>query len=155
MPHGESGTGRSHLLIGLGTAAAKKGYREPIHLSTRLLNERVEAADEGWTRTFTDPRLFAAVVDRRTFGANIETGIDSNRLAHMTAQQTTKGSNGVHSPVATENSLDVDQHQDVPGTAQPNVRPPGSVLFRKRLSVLSLRVKQDGVDAQGTPPVDG
>jgi len=32
----------------------------------------------GWTKTFTDPRLCAAIVDRLTFnGTIIETGTDS------------------------------------------------------------------------------
>ncbi len=122
---GDSGTGKSHLLIGLGTAAAEKGYRVKYTLATRLVNELVEAADEkvlaktiarygrvdllcidelgymeldrrgaellfqvltereeknsiaiasnesfsGWTKTFTDPRLCAAIVDRLTFKA--------------------------------------------------------------------------------------
>ncbi|WP_431030803.1 IS21-like element helper ATPase IstB [Plantibacter sp. RU18] len=137
---GDSGTGKSHLPIGLGTAAAaaEKGYRVKYTLATRLVNELVEAADEkvlartiaryaapltvidelgymeldrrgaellfqvltereeknsvaiasnesfsGWTKTFTDPRLCAAIVDRLTFGGNIiETGTDSYRLAH-------------------------------------------------------------------------
>ena len=136
---GDSGTGKSHLLIGLGTAAAEKGYRVKYTLATKLVNELVEAADEkqlartiarygrvdllcidelgymeldrrgaellfqvltereeknsvaiasnesfsGWTRTFTDPRLCAAIVDRLTFGGSIiETGTDSYRLAH-------------------------------------------------------------------------
>lgn len=36
-----------------------------------------------WTKTFTDPRLCAAVVDRLTFaGQIIETGGTSYRLAH-------------------------------------------------------------------------
>jgi len=40
-------------------------------------------AFSGWTKTFTDPRLCAAIVDRLTFGGNIlETGTDSYRLAH-------------------------------------------------------------------------
>ncbi len=136
---GDSGTGKSHLLIGLGTAAAEKGYRVRYTLATRLVNELVEAADEmqlnrtiarygrvdlllidelgymeldrrgaeflfqvltereekasvaiatneafsGWTKTFTDPRLCAAIVDRLTFhGTIIETGTDSYRLNH-------------------------------------------------------------------------
>ncbi len=42
----------------------------------------------GWTKTFTDPRLCAAIVDRLTFGGNIiETGTDSYRLAHTKNQQ--------------------------------------------------------------------
>ncbi|MDQ0144603.1 IS21-like element helper ATPase IstB [Pseudarthrobacter niigatensis] len=141
---GDSGTGKSHLLIGLGTAAAEKGFRVKYTLATRLVNELVEAADEkvlaktiarygrvdllcidelgymeldkrgadllfqvltereekasvaiasnesfsGWTKTFTDPRLCAAIVDRLTFnGTIIETGTDSYRLAHTIAQQ--------------------------------------------------------------------
>jgi len=43
---GDSGTGKSHLLIGLGTAAAVKGFRVKYTLATRLVNELVEAADE-------------------------------------------------------------------------------------------------------------
>ena len=135
---GDSGTGKSHLLIGLGIAAAEKGFRVRYTLATRLVNELVEAADDktlartiarygrvdllmidelgymeldrrgaellfqvltereeknsvaiasnesfsGWTKTFTDPRLCAAIVDRLTFGGNIiETGTDSYRLA--------------------------------------------------------------------------
>ncbi len=142
---GDSGTGKSHLLIGLGTAAAEQGYRVKYTLATRLVNELVEAADEkilaktiarygrvdllcidelgymeldrrgaellfqvltereeknsmaiasnesfsGRTKTFTDPRLCAAIVDRLTFnGTIIETGTDSYRLAHTMAQQT-------------------------------------------------------------------
>jgi DNA replication protein DnaC len=141
---GDSGTGKSHLLIALGTEAAMKGYRVRYTLATKLVNELVEAADEkvlaktvarygrvdllcidelgymeldrrgaellfqvltereeknsvaiasnesfsGWTKTFTDPRLCAAIVDRLTFGGNIiETGTDSYRLAHTLAQR--------------------------------------------------------------------
>ncbi|GAB3588698.1 IS21-like element helper ATPase IstB [Calidifontibacter terrae] len=136
---GDSGTGKSHLLIGLGTAAAEQGHRVRYTLATRLVNELVEAADEkllaktiarygrvdlliidelgymkldrrgaellfqvltereeknsiaiasnqsfsGWTDTFTDPRLCAAIVDRLTYhGTIIETGTTSYRLAH-------------------------------------------------------------------------
>ena len=43
---GGSGTGKSHLLIALGTAAAEQGYRVRYTLATRLVNELVEAADE-------------------------------------------------------------------------------------------------------------
>lgn len=142
---GDSGTGKSHLLIALGTAAAEQGYRVRYTLTSKLVNELVEAADEkqlsktiarygrvdllcldelgfleldrkgaellfqvltereeksavaiasneafsGWTKTFTDPRLCAAIVDRLTFGGNIiETGTQSFRLAHSKAQLT-------------------------------------------------------------------
>jgi DNA replication protein DnaC len=138
---GDSGTGKSHLLIALGTEAAISGFRVKYTLATKLANELVEAADEktlsktiarygrvvllcidglghmqldrrgaellfqvltereekasvaiacnesfsGWTKTFTDPRLCAAIVDRLTFGGTIiETGTDSYRLAQST-----------------------------------------------------------------------
>ncbi len=141
---GESGTGKSHLLIGLGAAVAMAGHRVKYVLAVKLVNELVEAADErvlsktiarygrvdllcldelgymeldrrgaellfqvltereetnsvtiasnesfsGWTKTFTDPRLCAAIVDRLTFGGNIiETGTTSYRLAHTRAQR--------------------------------------------------------------------
>ena len=42
----------------------------------------------GWTKTFTDPRLCAAIVDRLTFGGNIiETGTHSYRLAHARSRR--------------------------------------------------------------------
>lgn len=141
---GDSGTGKSHLLIALGTEAAMKGFRVKYVLATKLVNELVEAADDkqltkviarygrvdllcidelgymeldrhgaellfqvltereeknslaiasndsfgGWTKTFTDPRLCSAIVDRLTFGGNIiETGTDSYRLAQTRAHQ--------------------------------------------------------------------
>ncbi|WP_339153725.1 ATP-binding protein [Actinomadura luteofluorescens] len=143
---GDSGTGKPHLLIALGTEATMAGYRVKYVLAARLVNELVEAADElvlnktinrygrvdllcidelgyieldkrgadllfqvltdreetasvaiasnesfgGWTRTFTDPRLCAAIVDRLTFNATIiETGTQSYRLAQSRARQAT------------------------------------------------------------------
>ncbi len=145
---GDSGTGKSHLLIGLGAAAAEVRFRVKYTLATKLVNELCEAADDkvlaktiarygrvdlllidelgymeldrrgaemlfqvltereekasvaiasnesfsGWTKTFTDPRLCAAIVDRLTFGGHIiETGTDSYRLAHSRAAQTHAG----------------------------------------------------------------
>jgi len=42
----------------------------------------------GQRKTFTDPRLCAAILDRRTFGAHIiETGTQSYRLAHTLAHR--------------------------------------------------------------------
>jgi DNA replication protein DnaC len=71
--------------------------RRGAELLFQVLTEREEknsmaiASDESfpsWTKTFTDPRLCAAVVDRLAFGGNIiETGSDSYRLAHTKAQQ--------------------------------------------------------------------
>jgi len=43
---GDSGTGKSHLLIGLGTAAAENGYRVRYSTAAALVNELVEAADD-------------------------------------------------------------------------------------------------------------
>jgi hypothetical protein len=142
-----SGTGKTHLLISLGTLAAEAGYRVRYTLASKLVNELVEAADERqlskliarygrvdlilidelgyleldrrgaellfqvltereersavaiasnepfsrWTKTFTDPRLCAAVVDRLTFaGQIIQTGTISYRLAHARQQQNAK-----------------------------------------------------------------
>lgn len=145
---GDSGTGKSHLLIGLGSAAAMSGFRVRYAPAAKLVNELVEAADEkmltktiarygrvdllcidelgyleldrrgaellfqvltereeknsvaiasnesfsGWTRTFTDPRLCAAIVDRLTYnGTIIETGTESYRLAHAKSRQAGAG----------------------------------------------------------------
>ncbi len=155
---GDSGTGKSHLLIGLGTAAALAGHKVRYVLAAKLVNELAEAADErqlsrtiarygrvdllcidelgymeldrrgaellfqvltereeqnavaiasndsfsGWTKTFTDPRLCAAIVDRLTFGGNIiETGTNSYRLAHARAQRGTGGAKSNRHPGAT------------------------------------------------------
>lgn len=43
---GDSGTGKSHLLIALGTEAAMAGFRVKYTLAAKLVNELVEAADE-------------------------------------------------------------------------------------------------------------
>jgi DNA replication protein DnaC len=60
--------------------------RRGAELLFQVLTEREEnsvaiASNEsfsGWTKTFTDPRLCAAIVDRLTFGGNIlETGTAS------------------------------------------------------------------------------
>jgi DNA replication protein DnaC len=61
------------------------------HAARRRKNVVALATNEsfsGWTKTFTDPRLCAAIVDRLTFkGTIIETGTDSYRLAHTKNQQ--------------------------------------------------------------------
>lgn len=139
---GDSGTGKTHLLIGVGIAAAEHDKRVRYTTAAALVNELVEAADHKqlartinryaridllcldelnylhldpkgaellfqiitarderasiaaasnapfseWGRTFTDPRLAAAVVDRLTFNATIiNTGSMSYRLrSHRT-----------------------------------------------------------------------
>lgn len=70
--------------------------RRGAELLFQVLTEREEknsvaiASNEsfsGWTKTFTDLRLCAAIVDRLTFGGNIiETGTDSYRLATTRAR---------------------------------------------------------------------
>lgn len=144
---GDSGTGKTHLLIGAGIAACEAGRRVRYVTCAHLVNELAEAADERtlsktvarygrydllcldelgyvhiddrgaellfqviterdekasvavgsnhpfseWGRTFTDPRLVAAVVDRLTFNAHIiETGTNSYRL-HTTRTSRKKG----------------------------------------------------------------
>lgn len=43
---GDSGTGKTHLLIGLGLAACEQGHRVRYVTCAQLVNELVEAADE-------------------------------------------------------------------------------------------------------------
>ena len=69
--------------------------RRGAELLFQVLTEREEKASvaiasnesfSGWTKTFTDPRLCAAIVDRLTFNATIiETGTESYRLARAKA----------------------------------------------------------------------
>jgi DNA replication protein DnaC len=71
--------------------------RRGAELLFQVLTEREEknsmaiASNESFsslTKTFTDPHLRAAIVDRLTFVGNIiETGSDSYRLAHTKARQ--------------------------------------------------------------------
>jgi len=134
---GNSGTGKSHLLIGTCLAAAENGLRARYVTCAQLANELAEANDDHklsrvvarygrydllaidelgyvhldqhsaellfqiltereeraavaiatnapfseWSKTFTDPRLAAAVVDRITYRAHIiQTGTTSYRL---------------------------------------------------------------------------
>lgn len=64
---GDSGTGKSHLLIGLGTAIAEADGRVRYTTAANLVNELAGAA--------TGKRLCQAIVDRLTFEAHIiETG---------------------------------------------------------------------------------
>lgn len=71
--------------------------RRGAEMLFQVLTEREEknsvaiASNEsfgGWTKTFTDPRLCAAIVDRLTFnGTIIETGTESYCLAQTRARQ--------------------------------------------------------------------
>lgn len=72
--------------------------RRGAEMLFQVLTEREEknsiaiASNEaftGWSKTFTDPRLCAAIVDRLTFNATlIETGTESYRLARAEANKT-------------------------------------------------------------------
>jgi DNA replication protein DnaC len=72
---GDSGTGKSHLLIGLGMAAAGQGFRVRYTLATKLVNELVEAADErqlartiaryGWVDLLCIDEVGYMALDRR------------------------------------------------------------------------------------------
>jgi DNA replication protein DnaC len=76
--------------------------RRGAEMLFQVLTEREETAAiaiasnqafSGWTNTFTDPRLCAAIIDRLTFaGLIIETGTHSYRLAHAKAQRADRGS---------------------------------------------------------------
>ncbi|GIH23542.1 hypothetical protein Aph01nite_18520 [Acrocarpospora phusangensis] len=75
--------------------------RARANLLLQVLTEREElariaiASNEsfaGWTKTFTEPRLCAAIVDRLTFNAAIiDTGTRSYRLAQAEAQHSISG----------------------------------------------------------------
>ena len=90
--------------MGVDEVPATCGWRRPFvpvrrsrQVLFQVLTEREEknsvaiASNEsfsGWTKTFTDPRLCAAIVDRLTFnGTIIETGTTSYRLNHTRQRQ--------------------------------------------------------------------
>ncbi|GAA5702441.1 hypothetical protein Save01_03258 [Streptomyces avermitilis] len=91
------------------------------------------ASFSGWTRTFTDPRLCAAIVDRLTLnGAIIQTRTDSYRLAHTKAQTERAAADSMQRP-----------HSGVV-----------SALRRARLlSYGSSRSNDQSVHAQGETPL--
>ena len=70
-------------------ARAPAYFTRPARLKTSIAIAITIASNEpfsGWTKTFTDPRLCAAIVDRLTYdGTIIETGTTSYRLAHTRA----------------------------------------------------------------------
>jgi DNA replication protein DnaC len=107
-----SGTGKSHLLIGLGRVIGRYGRidllcldelgyigldRRGAELLFQVFTEREEkasvaiasnAAFSEWAATFSDPRLCAAIVGRLTYDAHIiGTGAGSCRLRTATARR--------------------------------------------------------------------
>ena len=99
---GDSGTGKSHLLIALGTAAAEQGYRVRYTLATRLVNELVEAADEKQlTKTINRyGRVDLLVIDELGYmeldrrGADGQAAIQPHAEAH--ARRVAGGTHQVH-----------------------------------------------------------
>jgi len=72
-------------------AGRRPGYRSR-RCYWRHLRDRPASNESfsGWTKTCTDPRLCAAIVDRLTFGGTIvETGTHSYLLAHSRSQVVT------------------------------------------------------------------
>jgi len=79
---------RRHRTYGPYTSRVKETAEDPkTQAPAQVPHHEQVPAPEGWTKTFTDPRLCAAIVDRLTFGGNIiETGTDSYRLAQTRAR---------------------------------------------------------------------
>ncbi len=73
----------------------RRGAEILLHVLTEEKASVSIASNEsfsGWTKTFADSRLCAAIVDRLTFGGHIiETATDSFRLAHSRTAQTHSG----------------------------------------------------------------
>jgi hypothetical protein len=72
------------------SAISSTGLRIPSRLRGRSLSSAATRSSNesfsGGTKTFTDPRLCAAIVDRLTFAGNvIETGTVFYRLVHARA----------------------------------------------------------------------
>jgi len=118
---GDPGTGKTHVLIGLGMAACEEGLRVRyvtaaglvnelgyVHLDPRgaellfqVITEREERASVAvasnlpfgeWSSVFPDGRLAAAVVDRLTYRAHVlETGTESYRPRATQRARATKG----------------------------------------------------------------
>ena len=73
------------LLLALLAGASLAFARWPARLKAPAIASNQSFS--GWTDTFTDPRLCAAIVDRLTYhGTIIETGTHSYRLAHARSQ---------------------------------------------------------------------
>jgi len=72
----------------------------------------------GWTKTFTAPRLCAAIVDRLTFnGQIIETGTTSYRLAHARATRARK-----NRPVRSQGGKVLDHERAARGPCRRHVK---------------------------------
>jgi IstB-like ATP binding protein len=82
----------------LSYAAMSGQHRPRFWIKTGVKSRRGEAGQKsfsGWTKTFTDPRLCAAIVDRLTFGGNlIQTGTESYRLALTQARAAAHDASG-------------------------------------------------------------
>ena len=105
---GPSGTGKTHVALGLGLAACQKGLSVGFTTAAALVSEMMEARDERrllryergstfitsnlpfdeWTETFGSERLTGALLDRLTHHVSIlEMNGESYRLAHSRARK--------------------------------------------------------------------
>jgi len=104
---GPSGTGKTHVVLGLALAACQKGMSVSFTTAAALVNEMMEARDERrllrvqkqlaavklliideWTETFGTERLTGALLDRLTHHVNIlEMNGDSYRLGQSRARK--------------------------------------------------------------------
>ena len=105
---GPSGTGKTHIALGLGLSACQKGLSVGFVTAAALVHDLMEARDERrlrrlqkqnalitsnlpcdeWTETFRSERLTGARLDRLTHHVNIlEMNGDSYRLGQSKARQ--------------------------------------------------------------------
>jgi hypothetical protein len=74
---------------GNGLSGPKASGGDELAVGDVAVGPVVAVGDAGWTKTFTDPRLCAAIVDRLTFaGSILKTDTESCRLAQARAQRT-------------------------------------------------------------------
>ncbi len=98
---GPSGTGKTHVALGLGLAACQKGTSVDFTTAAALVSEMMEARYERgatlitrnlpfdeWTETLRSERLTGALLDRNTHHVSIlEMNGDSYRLAQSRARK--------------------------------------------------------------------
>ncbi len=62
---GPSGTGKTHIVLGLGLAACQKGLKVRFITAAALVHELLEAVDEKTAVTFAETTLQSAALDHR------------------------------------------------------------------------------------------
>ena len=116
--------------------------RRGAELLFQVLTEREETASvaiasnesfSGWTKTFTDPRLCAAIVDRLTFNATIiETGTESYRLARARATPGQLPERSRDQPGTVQRGRHLRPHRRRPRGSSLSVAAPGSATTSPR-----------------------